>query len=196
MSAPEILAALGSVADVLDRLGVPYEIGGSLASSAHGIARATLDVDLVADLRPEHAAPFVEALQQAYYVDRGRVDDAIARRRSFNLIHLATMLKIDVFARGRRRYDAARASRAREDSLEDRPGARRFWITSAEDIVLAKLEWFRAGGGVSERQWGDATGVIKAQGSALDRDYLRRWAAELGVGDLLERALGEAGAAR
>ena len=193
MSAPELLAALGPLVDVFERLGVAYEIGGSLASSAHGVARATLDVDLVADLRPEHAAALVAALQGAYYVDRGRVDDAILRRRSFNAIHLATMLKLDVFARGRRTYDAERARRAREDSLEDRPGARRFWITSAEDIVLAKLEWFRSGGGVSERQWGDVTGVIKAQGPALDRDYLWRWAAELGVDELLERALTEAG---
>ncbi len=195
MSAPELLAALGPLVDVFERLGVAYEIGGSLASSAHGVARATLDVDLVADLRPEHAAALVAALQGAYYVDRGRVDDAILRRRSFNAIHLATMLKLDVFARGRRAYDAERARRAREDSLEDRPGARRFWITSAEDIVLAKLEWFRAGGGVSERQWSDVRGVLRAQGPALDLVYLRRWAAELHVLDLLERALAEAGSA-
>ncbi len=76
MSAPELLAALGPLVDVFERLGVAYEIGGSLASSAHGVARATLDVDLVADLRPEHAAALVAALQGAYYVDRGRVDDA------------------------------------------------------------------------------------------------------------------------
>lgn len=196
MSSSEAAAALEPLAGLLESLGVAYEVGGSLASSVHGVARATLDVDLVADLQPEHVAPLVAALRDAYYLDQRRLEDAVLLRRSFNAIHLATMVKIDVFARGRRPYDAARARRARQDSLEDRPGARLFWVTSPEDIVLAKLEWFRAGGGVSERQWSDVQGVLKAQGASLDRDYLRRWAPDLGVADLLERALAEASLAR
>ena len=61
-----------------------------------------------------------------------------------------------------------------------------------EDIILSKLEWYRMGGGVSERQWRDVLGVLKVQGERLDHAYMQRMAAELGVADLLERALGEA----
>ncbi len=62
-------------------------------------------------------------------------------------------------------------------------------VASAEDTLLAKLEWYRMGGEVSERQWRDVLGALKVQAGALDLEYLHRWASELGVDDLLERAL-------
>lgn len=192
MSRPDFLEALGPVVEALERLGVPYGVGGSVASSAYGRARSTLDVDVVADLGPEHVRAFVTALSAGYYVDEAMIRDAVSRHASFNLIHLGTMTKVDVFVLEDRAFDRSAFSRRREDTLEPGAGARRFWLTSPEDIVLHKLEWFRKGGGVSERQWADVVGVLQVQGPALDWDYLGRWARDLGVDDLLDRARAEA----
>jgi hypothetical protein len=190
LTAFDLFVALGPVVDALDSLGVEYYLGGSVASSAHGVPRASIDADVVADLGPEHVTPLVERLRNDYYVDEERVRAAVQSRRSFNAIHLATMFKVDVFAAKRRPFDREAFRRARPETLEEAPDARRFVVATAEDTVLAKLEWFRAGGEVSDRQWGDIVGVLKT--APLDQEYLTRWAAALGVADLLERAWAEA----
>ncbi len=192
MNPPELLAALTPVVEVLDQLGVRHFVGGSVASSAHGAPRASVDVDVVADLRPEHVRPFVDRLQDGYYVDEGRASSAVESRRSFNLVHLATMLKVDIFVSKGRPFDREALGRAQQELLDEAPAARRFSVASLEDTVLAKLEWFRMGGEVSERQWSDVVGVLRTAGTAADQAYLRRWAAALGVSTLLERALDEA----
>ncbi len=189
----EIRAALDPVADALEDLGVDYRIGGSVASSALGVARSTLDVDLVADLREEQTEPFVARLSADYYVDGEMIRDAVRRRDSFNLIHLATMLKIDVFIPKLRAFDREAFSRVTHERLGTGADAREFPLTTAEDIVVHKLEWYRLGGGASKRQWEDAVGVLKLQGEALDRRYLEHWAKQVGVDDLLRRALDDAG---
>ena len=137
---PEQIAVTVVVTDALEALRVRYAIGGSFASAVHGVMRATMDVDLVADLQAEQIDPLVERLGEAFYAD----------------------------------------------------AERRVYVTSAEDTVLAKLEWYRLGGEASGRQWRDALGVLRMQGDRLDHDYLQRMAAGLGIADLLSRALGEA----
>jgi hypothetical protein len=179
------------VVEALEALDVPYLIGGSLASAVHGVVRTTLDVDLVADLRPEHAARFVQTLGDAFYADLDVIHDAIRRRSSFNLIHLETMFKVDVFIPKQRPFDQVQLTRRAEHVVATDP-ERTAYVASAEDIVLAKLEWYRMGGKVSDRQWRDVLGVLKVQEGRLDLAYLRRWATELDVADLLERALSEA----
>lgn len=186
-----LVAALRPVADALEALGVRYFLGGSIASSAHGIARASLDVDVVAALEPAHADALVAHLSAAYYVPVDRLRSAVAARTSFNLIHLATMFKIDVFVSKGRPFDREAASRARPQALDEAPDAPRFPVASPEDTVLAKLEWFRLGGETSERQWWDIVGVLKVTAD-VDRLYLERWAASLNVADLLARALADA----
>lgn len=101
---PEAFAAVHVVTHLLDTLQVPYVIGGSVASMAHGMIRTTLDVDLVADLAMEHVAHFVAALSDQFYVDEPSVRQAIERRGSFNLIHLPTMVKVDVFVPADRKW--------------------------------------------------------------------------------------------
>jgi hypothetical protein len=189
----EIVGALDPVADALDRLGVRYYVGGSLASSVRGAPRASIDVDVAAELRPEHVRPLVESLSDGYYVSEERVRDAVAGRRSFNLIHLASMLKVDVFVSRQRPFDRAAFDRLTREPLDAAGTSRPYPVPCAEDVILLKLEWFRAGGEVSDRQWGDILGVSRAVGASLDRGHLARWAEELGVGDLLERALAESG---
>jgi hypothetical protein len=193
MNTPDIVAAIAPVIDVLEQLSVSYSIVGSVASSAHGIARATLDADLVADLKAEHVEALVAALIDDYYIDRDAAEEAVRRRAAFNVVHLQTMLKVDIYVLTGRPFDRESFRRRRALPLEDADGAREYSVDTAEDTILHKLEWYRAGGEVSERHWGDIVGVLKVQSDALDLDYVRRWAADLGVADLLQRAAQEAG---
>ena len=187
MPPQEALAATVPVIEALVRLGVRYYVGGSLASSAHGVPRSTLDADLVADLALSQVPVLVAELHPAYYIHEPAVRDAVLRKASFNAIHLATGFKVDVFVLKDRPYDLLAIERRRQLPLDpDNPST--VFVASAEDTVLAKLEWYRLGDEVSERQWNDLVGVMKTQYDALDRHYLKRWAGELNVTDLLARA--------
>ncbi len=186
----EQVAVTMVVTDALDALGVPYAIGGSLSSALHGVMRATMDVDLVADLRLEHTGPLAQALGNAFYADAEMMRNAISHHSSFNLIHLETMFKVDVFVAKPRAFDRSQLARRQLHLLSEDPEYR-VYVTSAEDIVLSKLEWYRIGGKVSDRQWRDLLGVLKVQGDRLDRGYMHRMAVELGVADLLEQAFKE-----
>lgn len=191
MTAPDLVSAVGPVADALDALEVPYYLAGSVISSLHGVARATADVDVVAALRPVHAAPFAQRLADEYYADLDVIAEAVRRRAMFNVIHLATMMKVDVYVAATE-FDASALARQHQDSLVRAPDARQFSVATAEDVILHKLTWFRDGGEVSDRQWGDILGVLRVQRD-IDLPFLRDWAARLGVTDLLERALHETG---
>jgi hypothetical protein len=191
-STPDLLRALAPVVDAFEQIGIHYHVGGSLASSAFGAARATADINLVADLGVEQVDALGSRLESAYYVAREGVREAVALQRSFNLIHLATMIKVDVFVPGSSGFDQQELVRAREQMLDLGENARSFFVKSAEDIVLRKLSWYRDGGQVSERQWSDVIGVLKVQDARLDKGYLSTWAARLGITALLEQALAEA----
>lgn len=181
-----VVAAVQPVVEVLERLGVIYHIGGSVASSAHGSPRATNDVDVVVDLRPEHVPALCAALADAYYVSAELLRHAIAQRSCANLIHLASGYKVDLFVSRGGEYDRCALSRGVDRKLE--PGTRSLRVATAEDILLRKLEWYRAGGETSDRQWHDILGILRLRQRDLDRGYLDRWAPELGVDDLLRRA--------
>jgi hypothetical protein len=188
MELSQALAVAVEVARVLEGLEVPFLIGGSVASSLHGVPRSTQDVDLVADLRSEHARGLVNGLAGAFYVDLERVESAIRRRASFNVIHLATMIKVDVFVLGAE--PAARVEMGRRQLIElpVEPSVR-LPVASPEDTIVQKLAWYRRGGEVSDRQWRDVGEVVKVQGGRLDREYMRKAAKALGVEDLLSRLL-------
>lgn len=190
---PDLWKAVLPVVEALEQMGVPFHVGGSVASSFTGIARATQDADIIADLRPHHSRPLVEALQGAYYIDRERVDHAIQTRRSFNSIHLPTLYKVDVFVSKDTLF--ARLNMARRVDLQVPDLGRSLWFSSPEDIVLHKLLWFSEGGGVSDRQWYDVQGVLRLRKGKLDDSYLESWAEILGITELLERAMREAGQA-
>ena len=192
MNHHDILMATEPVTQAFDALHIPYYIGGSVASSTYGMARATMDVDIVADIIVAHIRPFIKQLEQSYYLDEGMIVNAIARKSSFNLIHLETMIKVDIFVLKNEPYHHTMIERRRIDSLEDGENATRFYFVSAEDSILSKLEWYRMGGEISERQWGDILGIIKVQRHLLDRVYLERWAKQLRLQQLLHRAFNEA----
>jgi hypothetical protein len=189
----EITRAVTPVVDAFERLGIEYLVGGSVASSARGLARTTVDIDLVARLPMSKVAALVERLEPGYYADAEMIRDAIRQQASFNLIHLETMLKIDVYILRPRPFDLQSFERRRPDSFDLHEGARQFQIEAPEDVVLHKLEWYRLGGGVADRHWTDVLGVLKVQRATIDVVYLKKWACEIGVEDLLLRALADAG---
>lgn len=188
---PDILAAITPIVEALEELGIPYHIGGSVASSLYGLPRLTIDADLVADIRMKHVRPLVEQLETDYYIDEDMIRDAIRRQSSFNVIHQDTILKVDIFIPKSRLFDQEELRKIRQEVLSE--GTRPFNIASPEGTILNKLEWYRMGGEVSDRQWNDILGVLKVQGTNLDMAYLRHWAADLKVTDLLERAFVDAG---
>lgn len=178
----EVTLAIGRI---LDALGVPWLVGGSLASSLHGIPRATQDVDIVADLLRDHVQPFVTAVEEDFYVSAEAVRDAVRRRATFNVIHLATMNKVDVFVLRHDPLARAEMDRRQFYLLDEN---RKLPVASPEDIILQKLDWYRKGNRISERQWRDVLGVMKVCEHRLDRDYLARQALSSGLEDLLREA--------
>jgi hypothetical protein len=187
---PEPIAATISVTTSLKKLGVRYLICGSLASTVHGMVRTTQDSDIVAEMRPEHVESFVRALENEFYIDEESIISAVAGHTNFNIIHRESMFKVDVFVPALRPFLREQLSRARKQIFAIEPQVEAL-VATAEDTLLAKLEWYRMGGEVSERQWRDVLGILKIQAGNLDLSYLRHWAKELNVSDLLERALTE-----
>ena len=178
------------VCQVFEELGIRYVIGGSLASALHGNSRSTYDSDMVADIQARHVPELMESLQGEFYFSEPAIYEAIQRRSSFNLIHLRALFKVDVFVPKDRPFDLAQLARGRAQIISD-DSERMASVASPEDIILAKLEWYRLGGESSGRQWDDVLGVLRVQGGRLDQRYLQEMAAELGVTDLLERAISE-----
>jgi len=180
------------VTDALERLGIPYLVGGSLASSLHGTPRATQDADLVVDLKPGQVTQFVKELGPAFHVDADMIREAIRDGSSFNVIHLATMFKVDLFLLKNDPLSHTEMARRERYQISDNPH-QAFYVASAEDTILRKLQWFQIGGGVSDRQWNDVIGVCHVQKGRLDLAYLKKGAQQLSVSDLLIRAFQEAG---
>lgn len=172
---------LATVIAALDGAGVPYMITGSLASSYHGEPRATQDVDIVIDPGPGTLERLVDALLQAgFYVDRDVARTALAERTQFNAIG-SDGSKVDFIIRKDRAFSVEEFARREPADLLGTAG----FVTTAEDLILAKLEWAHATG--SERQLRDVAGIVAIRHS-LDEDYIERWASALGTNDAWHQA--------
>ena len=182
------LKVLVEFAKILEVLGVDYAIGGSIASSVYGEIRFTQDADVTVEPFTDKAERFYEEIKDSFYISKAAMYEALGSRKSFNIIHLASAFKIDIFVRGDDEFDKQVLSRRRSIKL-DESIERSFSVVSPEDIVLLKLKWYREGGCSSERQWRDILGVLRIQKDELDAEYLKKWAATLGVDDLLDKAL-------
>jgi hypothetical protein len=182
----EVVEVALAVAHALERIGVDYALGGSVATSLQGEPRSTNDIDFAVRLTALNVEPFIKALGPDFEVDDEALREAIGKRRSANIFHLPSMTKIDLFIRGAEDFDESEFTR--RVRIEIQPHKALF-VASTEDNFLRKLCWFRMGGETSDRQWRDLLGLLRVSGAGLDLIYLRQWAELLGVADLLERAL-------
>ena len=184
---------LRRVVQVLDDLKIPYMVGGSFASSIHGIPRMTQDADLVVDIQPHQAILLARIVEEDFYIDQSAISDAIRRRSSFNIIHLDSMFKIDLFVLADREYDRASFARRRFVTFQEK-GPFQLAVCAPEELAVTKLEWYNLGNRVSERQYRDVLGVIATQERAgtFDLAHARSLARQLGLADLLQQALEDA----
>jgi len=159
-----------------------------VCSSAYGIPRATLDIDIVADIDISHVNAFIRALEGEFYVNAEMVRGAIEDKSSFNIIHLETMIKVDFFVPEDSPFEKEIFRRRRKEIIGE---SNEFYFASPEDVILKKLDWYKRGGEISENQWNDVLGVLRVQGSALDMEYLNSWASRLNLVDLLDKATTE-----
>jgi energy-coupling factor transporter ATP-binding protein EcfA2 len=182
----EVVDIALAVGQALERMGVDYALGGSVATSLQGEPRSTNDIDFAVRLEEADVPSFVAQLGPDFDVDEEALVDAIRRQRSANIFHLPSMTKVDLFIRGGEAFDVSEFSR-RVRIVVQAPQA--LFVASVEDNLLRKLRWFRMGAEASDRQWRDVLGLLRASAGALDVPYLRQWAPVLGIDDLLERVL-------
>lgn len=175
-----------------NEIGIAYMIGGSVASSMHGIPRFTRDVDFVADIREEHIALLMAALQDEFYIDE-MIRDAVTTQSSCSVLQLSTMVKADIFILKSDAWSQSEWGRRRQGRFEQAGETDTIYVATPEDMILQKLRWYQMGGEVSENQWKDVQGMLKVQGNALDFAYLNHWAQELQLTDLFRRACEDAG---
>ncbi len=192
MKVSDPIEVMLDVVKVLDNLGIYYYLGGSLASSAYGIPRSTQDVDIIADIHEYHIDSLIQLFSDEFYIDDEMIREAITSKSSFNIIHLDSMTKVDIFIFKDTPFTHSEMSRRRRELIRSEPESF-VYISSPEGIILQKLSWYNLGGRVSDRQWQDILGVIKVQSTNLDLKYLNSWARNLNLSELLAQAFEEAG---
>ena len=171
-----------NVLDALDKLSIPYMIVGSFASNYWGRPRNTHDADLVIEILPAKAIGLATLLETEFYAPNFVIREAAERKNHFNVIHFQTGFKVDFWVRKNTPYDQICFQRRFQGTMFDR----QVWITSVEDIILSKLAWYKISP-VLDRQLQDVLEVYEIQEEDLDQTYLNRWAATLGVADLLSQ---------
>jgi hypothetical protein len=189
MNNPQDIAVLEKVTDILDNLNIAYAIGGSMASSAYGTARFTQDADITVEPFGPISDGLFDALKNEFYISKDAMHQALLNRTSFNVIHLASAFKIDIFIRKENEYQRQIFSHRRKLRLGDIVKEQSF--VSPEDVILLKLDWYRQSGCSSERQWADVLGVLSVQKNSLDFDYIKIWAVKLGLNELFQKAKSE-----
>ena len=181
MSTHDLFARLS---EALAKADIPYMFTGSFASSFHGTPRASNDFDLVMAPTPEQLRVLKTILPESgYYFDLDDALDALKRRRQFNIIDLSSGWKIDLIIRKQRPFSLSEFERRSQINFEGLS----IFMASAEDVILAKLEWAKLSN--SERQIEDVAGILRIRANELDRTYIERWIEDLRVEEQWRRAL-------
>lgn len=167
----------------LNRAGVSYYLTGSMASNYWGIPRTTHDLDFVVQLPISSVTTVVNEFKDAFHIDETAVLAAFRPPRQFNAIDTRSALKVDFWLPGPEPFDFAMLERKVHVTLFGEPA----WIATPEDVILHKLLWNRIT--PSERQLGDAAGIVAVQTGELDVVYLKKWASALQVTSELDRLL-------
>lgn len=188
--ADDLVDALSPVVRAFRELDIPHFVGGSIASSYHGATRSTMDVNLVCELTEDKVADFVSCFDDDFYISESAIRDAVGRKSCFNLIHLPTSFKVDVFVSQSRPFDKEAMQRASVERLGESRTVE-VPIATAEDTIISKLEWYRMTNETSDRQWEDVSRLLRLLGEEADTSYLKQAADSVGVSDLLERLLNQ-----
>ncbi len=174
---------LGRVVEALEQAEVAYAITGSWASTTYGLLRTTHDLDLVLSLSADQALQVAKALPPPIYADAVWMQEAAALGEFFNIIDPELGIKVDCWPLKPDPYSQEQFRRRRREEMFGRS----VWMLTPEDVILSKLLWYRMSD--SERQLEDSIGVWKVQRDTLDVDYLRHWAQQLAVTDLLDKVM-------
>lgn len=185
------LEILKDFTDILESLGIAYGIGGSVASSIYGKVRFTQDADMTVEPFEDKAEEFFRLVSSDFYISSSAMQQALTQKSSFNVVHLESAFKIDVFIRKDTEFEKQILSRRNFMKLSDKL-EKAFSIVSPEDIILLKLRWYQQTGCSSEKQWEDILSVLEVQKDKLDFGYLNKWAGILKIDRLLAEAISEA----
>lgn len=193
----DLITALLPVLQAFEQLHVPAYLAGSIASSLHGMQQLARDIDLVVDL-PEHAIAPLQALLKPYYVlDEDEIREAVRSRTSCSLIHLDSLMKVDVILPKREIFDTRMHQLVSPHTLDE--NAPPIWLASACEMILFKLRRYqqdersRTDGMHDDAQWNDVLGMLKVQAPVLDLSLLETWAAALDMTQTWRRMLIDAG---
>jgi len=188
MAEPEEYLVLKQLIDTLDDFKIDYAIGGSIASSLYGKVRFTQDADITVAAFGDRAEQLYNVLKESFYVSREAMYQAVSNRGSFNIIHLESAFKIDIFIQKDDDFHRQLFLRRKKVKLDE--SIQHFFdIVTAEDIILLKLQCYQSAGCISERQWSDVLGVFVVQSQMLDMKYLRSCSEKLGLSDILQKAI-------
>ncbi len=193
----DLLAVISPAIAVFHELGVPCYLGGSLASSLHGMQQMAQDIDLVVDLRNCPVSSLCTSLTQHYLIEERMIQQAMLRHTSFSLLHLDSLMKIDVVISKFDAFDTAMRPLVREYKLDKQYPP--FRVASVYEMILFKLQRFQhheqahPNRLMDDAEWNDIVGMLKVQGPFLDQELLVWWVKRLGIGMAWRKAITDTG---
>lgn len=193
----DLMAVLLPALQAFEQLHVPVYLGGSIASSLHGMQQLARDIDLVVDLPPHAIAPLLDLLKPCYILDEGEIREAVGSRTSYSLIHLDSLMKVDVILLKRGAFDTCMHQLVSQHALDENTSP--IWLASACEMILFKLRRYQqdershTDGMHDDAEWNDVLGMLKVQAPVLDLSLLEAWAEVLDVTETWRRALIDAG---
>jgi hypothetical protein len=193
----ELIAVMLPARHAFEELRVPYYLGGSIASSLHGMQQLAQDIDLVVDLGEQTLPSLFAVLGQHFLLDEDEAREAVREHMPFPLIHLDSLMKVDVVFPKRDAFATSMRQLIRGYTLDERYPP--FQLASATEMILFKVqrsqrdEQSRTDGIWDDAEWNDLLGMLKVQGPDLDLALLEEWASRLDVVETWRRALVDAG---